>query len=86
METLFGTIELRRHYHHHVKSGTGRCPLDDRWALEGAYTPAVARLMCRAASQSGSYREASEDLAAYACISIHATLADSWGKRWPRTR
>ena len=70
VETLFGTIELRRHYHHHVKSGTGRCPLDDLLGLEGAYTPAVARLMCRAASQSGSYREASEDLAAYAGLHL----------------
>ena len=70
VETLFGTIELRRNYHHHVKSGTGRCPLDDLLGLDGSYTPAVARLMCRAASRSGSYREASLDLAAYAGLDL----------------
>jgi len=26
VETLFGAIEWRRNYHHHVKSGTGRVP------------------------------------------------------------
>lgn len=66
IHTLFGRIKLRRNYHHHVKSGTGRCPLDDRLGLSGAFTPAVARLMCRAASRAGSYREAAADLAAYA--------------------
>ena len=66
VDTLFGPIELRRHYHHHAKSGTGRCPLDDLLGLDGSYTPAVARLMCRAASRSGSYLEASQDLAIYA--------------------
>lgn len=70
METLFGTIRLRRNYHHHLKSRTGRCPLDERLGLEGAYTPAVARLMCRAASRSGSYREASLDLTAYAGLNL----------------
>ena len=44
VHTLFGRIELRRNYHHHFKSGTGRCPLDDLLGLEGAFSPAVARL------------------------------------------
>ena len=66
VHTLFGRIELERNYHHHSKSGTGRCPLDDLLGLEGIFSPAVARLVCRAASRSGSYREAAEDLADYA--------------------
>ena len=70
VETLFGTIELRRNYHHHIKSKTGRCPLDDLLGLDGTYTPAVARLMCRAASRSASYLEASRDLAAYAGLNL----------------
>jgi len=70
VETLFGAIELRRNYHHHAKSGTGRCPLDDLLGLDGSYTPAVARLMCRAASRAGSYLEASRDLAAYAGLNL----------------
>jgi len=70
VHTLFGRIELRRNYHHHFKSGTGRCPLDDLLGLEGAFSPAVARLVCRAASRSGSYREAAEDLSDYAGLRL----------------
>lgn len=70
VHTLFGRIKLRRNYHHHTKSGTGRCPLDGLLGLEGSHTPAVARLMCRAASRAGSYREASEDLAVYAGLAL----------------
>lgn len=70
IHTLFGRIELRRNYHHHVKSGTGRCPLDDLLGLNGSYAPAAARLMCRAASRAGSYLEASQDLAAYAGLAL----------------
>lgn len=69
-ETLFGPVELRRNYHHHAKSATGRCPLDDLLGLEGSCSPAVARLMRRAASGSGSYLEASRDLAAYAALAL----------------
>ena len=70
VQTLFGRIQLRRNYHHHTKSGAGRCPLDDLLGLSGAFTPAVARLMCRAASRAGSYQEAASDLAAYAGVKL----------------
>ena len=70
LHTLFGRIQLRRNYHHHAKSGTGRCPLDDLLGLEGAMSPAVARLACRAASRSGSYQEGADDLAAYAGLHL----------------
>lgn len=70
VHTLFGRIELRRNYHHHTKSGTGRCPLDDLLGLEGSFTPAVARLMGRAATRAGSYQEAAADLAAYAGLQL----------------
>ena len=72
VHTLFGHIQLRRNYHHHTKSGTGRCPLDDLLGLEGALSPAVARLACRASTCAGSYQQASEDLQAYAAISLNA--------------
>jgi len=70
LHTLFGRIELRRNYHHHAHSGSGRCPLDDSLGLEGAMSPAVARLACRAASRSGSYQEGAEDLAVYAGLHL----------------
>ena len=66
VQTLFGEITLRRCYYHHRPSGTGRFPLDEILGLECGCTPAVARLMCRAASQSGSYEEAAADLGLYA--------------------
>ena len=70
VQTLFGEITLTRRYYHHRPSGTGRCPLDEVLQLECACTPAVARLMCRAASQSPSYEEAAADLRAYAGVSL----------------
>jgi len=70
IQTLFGPIEFTRNYHHHRKSGTGRCPLDQALGLEGATTPAVARLICRAASLSPSYEQGAGDLAAYAGLSF----------------
>ena len=72
IDSLFGPFELRRNYLHNAKSGGGRFPLDDALGLEGAYTPAVAKLMCRAASRAGSYQEASNDLFAYAGLSFDA--------------
>ena len=66
VQTLFGEITLRRAYYHHRPSGTGRCPMDEKLDLECGCTPAVARLLCRAASQSPSYEEAAADLKAYA--------------------
>jgi len=88
VHSLFGCFELRRNYFHHARSGSGRFPLDDLLGLEGACTPAVARLMCRAASRAGSYREATEDLKAYAGLSFNdhdlermvASLAPKLGK------
>ncbi len=70
--SLFGEFELQRNYFHHAKSGSGRFPLDDTLGLEGACTPAIARLMCKAATQSGSYQEAADDLAAYAGVCFNA--------------
>lgn len=66
IQTLFGEVNLTRCYYYHRPSGQGRCPLDEQLQLEGGCTPSVARLMCRAASQSPSYQEAAADLQAYA--------------------
>jgi hypothetical protein len=70
VQTLFGEVPLKRRYLHHRPSGTGRCPLDEALGLEGGFTPALARLMCRAASQSPSYEEGASDLAAYAGVTL----------------
>jgi hypothetical protein len=70
VETLFGRIRLSRNDYHHSKSNTGRCPLDDALGLEGGCSPAVARLICRAASLGASFEQGSDDLAAYAGLSF----------------
>ena len=70
MQSLFGEITLTRSYYHHRPSGTGRCPLDEKLQLECGCTPCVARLMCRAASQSPSYEEAALDLSVYAGLNL----------------
>lgn len=70
VQTLFGQITLPRSYYHHRPSGTGRCPRDEALGLTCGCTPAVARLMCRAASQSHSYEAAADDLQAYAGLQL----------------
>lgn len=72
IKTLFGEITLTRNYYHHPASGTGQHPLDDILCLERGCTPAVARLICRAASLSPSYQRGAEDLAAYAQLEFDA--------------
>jgi hypothetical protein len=72
VRTLFGAVRLHRCYYHHRPSHTGRCPLDEALDLTGSYTPALARLICRAAARSGSYDEAAADLAAYAGLQLEA--------------
>lgn len=69
VHTLFGVIGLRRRYFHHPKARTGRCPLDHALDLVRGHTPGLARLICRASSQGGSYDEAAQDL--HACLGLH---------------
>jgi hypothetical protein len=64
---LFGTMSLQRDYY--FDGQRGHCPSDAALALETAYTPALARMLCRAASKD-SYREASQDLFEYARVSV----------------
>lgn len=68
VQTLFGEIILTRSYYYHRPSDHGRCPLDEQLQLECGCTPSVARLMCRAASQSSSYEEAAANLRIFALL------------------
>ena len=67
VDTLFGTARVERDYYTGV--GGGHSPADAALALEGSTTPALARLVCRAAAQQ-PYGAASQDLAAYGAIVI----------------
>ena len=68
--TLFGAIDLYRDYICHEKCHQGRAPLDEALGLTGRYSPAVAKLACRAASQCGSYQEAADGLAEFGSIQL----------------
>ena len=70
VQTLFGPIHLTRNYHYHTKAKSGRFPIDEELDLTGAYTPSVARLICRASTQSGSFGQAADDLEVYTGLSL----------------
>lgn len=63
--TLFGTVSARRDYY--IGEQGGHCPADAALGLEGSATPALARLISRAAAQQ-PYGMASRDLAEYGAI------------------
>jgi len=65
VSTLFGQVTVRRDYYHGPDGG--HCPADALLGLEGSATPALARLVCRAAAQQ-PYGAASRDLAEYGAI------------------
>jgi hypothetical protein len=70
VQTLFGPIILKRSYYHHQRNGHGRCPLDEKLDLVRGHTPALAKLICRASSQSASFAEAAADLKAYSGVEL----------------
>jgi hypothetical protein len=65
VQTLFGSIVLKRRYLYHPNSHNGRAPLDLSLDLVGRHTPAVAKLICLASANSASYHEAGETLNAF---------------------
>lgn len=64
---LFGPVHIERDYY--CQGAQGHCPADAALGLEGSYTPALARMMYRAAAKN-SYAEASQDLFEYAGIKV----------------
>jgi hypothetical protein len=64
---LFGSMHIYRDYY--CDGQRGHCPADAALALEGSYTPALSRMMYRAAAKN-SYAEASADLFDYAGIKV----------------
>jgi len=70
--TLFGKVSIKRRYYHHHPSKTGRSPLDEQLGLEGKYSPALARLICRAASMAPSFEQGAGDLLAFTGLEVDA--------------
>jgi hypothetical protein len=67
VETLLGEVAIERDYYY--DGHQGHCPADAALGFEGLCTPALARLMCRAAAEQ-SYQEGSRDLAEYGGIHV----------------
>jgi hypothetical protein len=68
--TLLGSLTLRRSYYYNPLLERGRAPLDDALGLDLSYSPAVAKLMCRAGARSSGFDDASQDLEAYAGLAV----------------
>jgi hypothetical protein len=69
VETIFGSIQLKRDYLYSPKDGQGRCPLDDALGLIDGASPGLVRLASRAAAREG-FEAASDDLKELAGIQI----------------
>jgi hypothetical protein len=81
VQGLFGLMPILRDYYVDADAASeaeqGHCPADAALGLEGSYTPALARMLCRAAAKS-PYREASEDLWDYAGIKVPPSQIQRW--------
>lgn len=69
VDTLFGSIHIRRDYFYQAAQRKGRVPLDEALGLMDGSSPGLVRLASRAAARSG-YAAASQDLDALAGIKI----------------
>ena len=71
VQSLLGSFELSRGYY---KTAQGRSfPMDKLLGLSESYTPALAKMMCRAAGTDGSYEEAEDTLKVYAGVDVPAS-------------
>ena len=64
---LFGSMHIFRDYY--FDGQKGHCPADAALGFEGSFTPALSRIMYRAAAKN-SYAEASADLFEYAGVKV----------------
>ena len=69
VETIFGSIDLKRDYVYSPKDKKGRCPLDQALGLIDGASPGLVRLASRAAAREG-FEAASDDLKELAGIQI----------------
>lgn len=69
VETIFGSIDLKRDYLYWPEGHQGRCPLDEALGLIDGTSPGLVRLASRAAAREG-FEAASDDLKELAGIHI----------------
>jgi len=70
VQGMFGTFALMRQYYYHPGKECGHFPADAALGLEGAYTPALARLICLEGSDQTSFLQASDHLREVGGISV----------------
>lgn len=69
IETLFGSVTIRRNYFYGGSAEPGRIPLDEALGVVDGSSPGLVRLASRAAARSG-FEAASSDLEALAGVQI----------------
>jgi len=69
VETIFGSIALKRDYLYSPRDKQGRCPLDEALGLIEGASPGLVRLVSRAAAREG-FEAASDDLKELAGIQV----------------
>lgn len=69
VDTIFGSIALKRNYFYSPEGHQGRCPLDQALGLIDGTSPGLVRLASRAAAREG-FEAASDDLKELAGIHI----------------
>jgi hypothetical protein len=62
VDGIFGMFPVERDYYHHAGKKEGHYPADAALGLEGAATPALARLMCLEGADESSYQKAERHL------------------------
>ena len=72
VQCLFGTFELERDYYHHPRKRQGHFPADAGLGLEGAHTPALARLICLEGADEPGFQRAERHLAETGGIAVDA--------------
>lgn len=72
VQGVLGSCQLERDYYHDPAAGEGHCPADAVLGLEGAHTPALARLVCLEGADEAGYQKAELHLAETGGIAISA--------------
>lgn len=62
VEGIFGSFPLQRDYYYHPGKKQGHYPADAALGLEGACTPALAKLICLEGADQSSYQQAQNHL------------------------
>lgn len=72
VQCLFGSFALVRDYYYHPRRKVGHFPADAGLGLEGAYTPALARLICLEGADEPGFDQAERHLAETGGIRVSA--------------